>query len=138
MKLNYGDRLRLAREHKNLTQEQLAEKSGVKQGTISKIERGDQQSSGFDAELAFCLDVHAMWLKTGRNEFEPDWITQGLPKEIKEETTSYTVTKKEKQPEPTPQAIEFAKLFDTITHEQQTAINVVIHAFINSNNKSKS
>ena len=74
MKLEYGDRLRLAREHHNLTQGKLAEISGVGQGTISKIERGDQHSSGYDAELAYILGIEAMWLKTGNDKFAPSWI----------------------------------------------------------------
>lgn len=73
--MKYGERLRLAREHKGLTQDELALVSGVKQGTISKIERGGQNSSGFDAELSYAVNVHAMWLKTGDKKFTPDWIT---------------------------------------------------------------
>ena len=63
--MNYGKRLKQARKAKGLTQGELSEISGVKQGTISKIERGDQDSSGFDAVLANALDVDAFWLSTG-------------------------------------------------------------------------
>ncbi|MGZ8158374.1 MAG: XRE family transcriptional regulator [Methylobacter sp.] len=76
MRYIYGERLRMAREHRGLTQGQLAELSGVKQGTISKIERGDQHVSSFDIELAYALDIEAMWLKTGGEEFEPEWIKE--------------------------------------------------------------
>ena len=72
--MKYGDRLRLAREHKGLSQDDLVGISGVKQGTISKIERGDQNSSGFDAELSYALDVHAMWLKKGYKHLAPPWL----------------------------------------------------------------
>ena len=49
-----GDRLRAARERAGLTQVQLAEKTGVDQTTISKIERGHTGRPGFDlvAKLA--------------------------------------------------------------------------------------
>jgi SOS-response transcriptional repressor LexA len=77
--MKYGERLRAAREHKGFTQEELAKISGVKQGTISKIERGDQNYSGFDAELSYYLDVEAMWLKTGANQFAPDWLAIHQP-----------------------------------------------------------
>lgn len=77
--MKYGERLRVAREHKGLTQEELAKISGVKQGTISKIERGDQNSSGFDAELSYYLDVEAMWLKTGSDKFAPNWLSLNQP-----------------------------------------------------------
>jgi transcriptional regulator with XRE-family HTH domain len=115
MKTTYGERLRLAREQKGLTQEQLVEKSGVKQGTISKIERGDQNSSGFDAELAYALGVEAMWLKTGKDEFAPAWIS-GKVTDVKQ------VTK---------EALDFAKLFDELPAEQKAALNMTVLAFVN-------
>ncbi len=77
--MKYGERLKAAREHKGLTQEELVKLSKVKQGTISKIERGDQQSSGFDAVLAYHLDVDAMWLTTGNEKFAPDWLNPNAP-----------------------------------------------------------
>jgi transcriptional regulator with XRE-family HTH domain len=85
--MKYGERLRLAREKKGLSQEDLAKVSGVGQGTISKIERGDQNSSGYDAVLSYTLDIDAMWLYSGKDEFAPDWLIQssnfGLKKKRK-------------------------------------------------------
>jgi Predicted transcriptional regulator len=63
--MKYGNRLKEARKRKGLSQEQLAKKSGVGQGSISKIERGDQDSSAYDIELALALDVSPLWLKKG-------------------------------------------------------------------------
>lgn len=63
--MEYGDRLRNARTAKGYSQQQLAEVSGVPQGTISKIERGDQQTSRYDLALSEALDVSAKWLQTG-------------------------------------------------------------------------
>lgn len=74
MKLAYGQRLLAARKNKKLSQEKLAEISGVGQGTISKIERGDQDSSAYDSILAHHLDINAMWLTTGDDEFKPTWL----------------------------------------------------------------
>jgi len=74
MKLTYGQRLQIARNHKGLSQPQLAEISGVGQGSISKIERGGQDSSSYDAVLAYHLEVEAMWLSTGDDKFAPDWL----------------------------------------------------------------
>jgi len=71
---SYGDRLRAARKQKKFSQPKLAKISGVGQGTISKIERGDQDSSVYDVELAFALDVHPMWLKNGDVRFTPSWL----------------------------------------------------------------
>ena len=75
--MKYGERLRVAREKKGLSQEDLAKASGVGQGTISKIERGDQNSSGYDAILSYTLDIDAMWLYSGKDQFAPDWLIPG-------------------------------------------------------------
>ena len=72
--MKYGERLKAAREHAGLSQEELVRLSGVKQGTISKIERGDQNFSGFDAKLAHCLGVNALWLSEGNVKYAPDWL----------------------------------------------------------------
>ncbi len=60
--MKFSERLLKAREHAGLTQDQLAEKSGVKQGTISKIERGESDSSTFTVQLAMACGVRAEWL----------------------------------------------------------------------------
>jgi transcriptional regulator with XRE-family HTH domain len=60
--MEFSERLKLAREAAKLTQEQLAQKSGVKQGTISKIERGDADSSTFTVQLAIACKVRPEWL----------------------------------------------------------------------------
>lgn len=63
--MNYGERLRWARERIGITQKQLEERSKVNQGTISKIERNAQTESAYDAILAHHLGVDAYWLSTG-------------------------------------------------------------------------
>ena len=74
--MNYGERLKAARSHKGLTQKELgaATNGEVKQASISKIERGDQDFSGFDILLAMALDVHPKWLKDGDPAYLPDWL----------------------------------------------------------------
>jgi len=69
--MEYGDRLRNARTAKGYSQQQLAEVSGVPQGTISKIERGDQQTSRYDLALSEALEVSAKWLQTGHGQKSP-------------------------------------------------------------------
>lgn len=66
--MNFGERLHKAREHARLTQEGLAKESGVKQGTISKIERGDADSSTFTVQLAIACGVRPEWLAMGKGE----------------------------------------------------------------------
>lgn len=84
--MKYGERLRAARDHKGWSQEVLAKMSGVGQGSISKIERGDQQVSAFDIELADALDVNALWLKSGVKKHEPVWVTNPGADELVNET----------------------------------------------------
>lgn len=70
--MNYGERLRYARKFRSLKQDQLAAASGVKQGTISKIERGDQSSSKFDIALAKALRIRVEWLALDEGPMELD------------------------------------------------------------------
>lgn len=62
--MKYGERLRLAREHAGLTQQELAEKTGnvTSQMNVSKLERGDATGSQFTAQFADACGVRAMWL----------------------------------------------------------------------------
>lgn len=60
--MEFGKRLRAAREYAQLTQQELAEKSGVPQQTISKIERGDQDTSSHTVHLAVACGVRPQWL----------------------------------------------------------------------------
>jgi transcriptional regulator with XRE-family HTH domain len=77
MKLTYGDRLRAARKHKGLSQNQLADISGVGQGTISKIERGGQECSAADIKLSLALDINPAWLSEGDERYIPNWLAIG-------------------------------------------------------------
>lgn len=68
--MKYGERLKKARKTRGLSQAELAEQSGVKQGSISKIERGDQEASSFDIDLAMALQISPVWLSKGLGEME--------------------------------------------------------------------
>ena len=74
--MKYGERLKIARKHKKLSQPRLAELSGVGQGTISKIERGDQEFSGYDSILSKILDIHPFWLTDGDPNYKPEWLDE--------------------------------------------------------------
>ncbi len=60
-----GTRLKTARKSKNWRQEDLSDRSGVKQSTISKIERDIQKTSTEVVKLAHALKVSAIWLSDG-------------------------------------------------------------------------
>lgn len=78
--MKYGERLRLAREQAGLSQDELSALTNgeVKQGSISKIERGDQTRSSFDIDLAIALNIHPKWLKDEDERFKPDWYSSNL------------------------------------------------------------
>lgn len=63
---SFASRLRQAREAAGLNQEQLAERVGITQGQISKLELGIREESTKTAEIAHELGVNAYWLATGK------------------------------------------------------------------------
>lgn len=65
--MKLGGRIRQRRKELGWSQYDLAQKSGVGQGTISKMERTDQETTTFIVELAEALGVSATWLKTGKD-----------------------------------------------------------------------
>lgn len=73
-----GERLRFARQKRHLTQGQLADKAGMKQPDISKIELGSILQTTGIARLARALSVPAEWLERGDGP-EPDWSDQQHP-----------------------------------------------------------
>ncbi len=64
--MNFGKRLKSEREARRWTQHDLAERSGVSQASISRIERGDQAQSVHTPALASALGLHAHWLASGK------------------------------------------------------------------------
>lgn len=60
-----GKRLRHARKERDLTQDQLEAASGVRQSDISKLERGESNTTTGLVKLAKALGCSAEWLDTG-------------------------------------------------------------------------
>ena len=65
MQMNFGERLKLARKRKGLTQKELAEMSGVSQQLIGQIEKGEVKSTGKIVSLAKACSVSPEWLEKG-------------------------------------------------------------------------
>lgn len=64
--MSLGQRLKLVREGKKLTQLSLAQRSGVSQQLISRLESGHVESTTEIFPLADALAVDARWLATGQ------------------------------------------------------------------------
>lgn len=72
------DRLKYARKKAGLTQVELAERAGLKQASISEIERGLTRSSGHLVKLAQICGVNPVWLSEGTQFPNDQWnITVG-------------------------------------------------------------
>lgn len=65
-----GARLKLAREARKMTQQELADAVGWDQGAIGNVERRDNKSCRYTAALATALNVDLEWLSTGNGEMQ--------------------------------------------------------------------
>lgn len=61
--MTLGERIKLVREEKGITQQELAEMSGVCQQMISKLETGRANATSDIVKLAYCLEVSPNWLE---------------------------------------------------------------------------
>lgn len=90
-------RTRFARKNAGLTQEDLAKKLGVSQGTITHIESGRNKETIHIIALARLLGVRAEWLATGEGDMFDGWpfkdISKAeferLPAEAREDIADY-------------------------------------------------
>lgn len=63
-------RMRWARLHRNLTQEELAKKAGTSQSQVYKIEQGRVKRPRNIGEIARALDVSPAWLQFGEAKID--------------------------------------------------------------------
>ena len=80
--MDLKDRLKAARARKGLKQQQLAEKSGVDQTTISRLENGRHSGSGYITKIAYALGVNPHWLATGEGTMEAGTQDGGAPYQV--------------------------------------------------------
>jgi len=73
------DRLKQARKHANITQAELAERAGIKQASISEIERGLTRTSGYLVKLATICRVNPVWLSEGSGQMLPSDESNVVP-----------------------------------------------------------
>ncbi|OPA84306.1 hypothetical protein BFW86_24495 [Pseudomonas fluorescens] len=69
--MNLSERIKAARKHAGLTQQQLAQLVGVAQTAISQLESGKAQRSTYIAEIAYACEVSSKWLALGEGEMKP-------------------------------------------------------------------
>ncbi len=73
------DRLKLARKHAKLTQAQLADAVGISQPSITDLERGKSQKTGYIAQIAKACSVSAIWLASGEGSMLPQKTAEPAP-----------------------------------------------------------
>ncbi|MBF0295628.1 MAG: helix-turn-helix domain-containing protein [Magnetococcales bacterium] len=66
--LTLSDRIQTARKFANLTQKQLADRVGISQTAVHKLECGRSRSSRRTVSIALTCGVDPIWLDTGRGE----------------------------------------------------------------------
>jgi repressor LexA len=72
MKSTIGDRIREARDNKELDQAKLADKAGIVTRTLQRWEKGEQIPDGISiTKIAKATGVHPHWLLTGEGELYP-------------------------------------------------------------------
>lgn len=78
-RMELKDRLKQARKNAGLTQVELAERAGIKQASVSEIERGLTRTSGYLVKLAQICGVNPIWLSDGSGSPEPPFATNVEP-----------------------------------------------------------
>ncbi|MBF0110205.1 MAG: helix-turn-helix domain-containing protein [Magnetococcales bacterium] len=68
MSTTLNERIKLARKHAGITQKELAERVGISQTAIHKLEGGGSRSSRKTIAIALTCGVDPIWLDTGRGE----------------------------------------------------------------------
>lgn len=72
---NIGERMRMARRERGMTQSELGQLSGTNQAVIQKIENGGSLRPRDIMRISHILQVNPAWLQFG----EP-WAKRDLPK----------------------------------------------------------
>ena len=68
--MNFGKRLKAARQYRGLSQAALAEAVKISQANISKLEIGEATGSEYVVQLALVCGVSPEWLATGAGKMQ--------------------------------------------------------------------
>lgn len=74
--ITIAERLKSAREAAGLSQEELAKRAGVSQGTIANVEGGVRKNPRELLAIARAASVNAEWLKSGKGQRQTDQAGQ--------------------------------------------------------------
>ena len=66
--MNLSERIQMARKQAKLTQKELADRIGISQTAVHKLEAGRSQRSRKTVSIALTCGVDPIWLDTGRGE----------------------------------------------------------------------
>jgi len=65
-----GARIKLARQARKMTQQELADAINWEQGAIGNVERRDSKTCSHTADIATALNVDLNWLSSGKGEMQ--------------------------------------------------------------------
>ncbi|MEO5334530.1 MAG: XRE family transcriptional regulator [Magnetococcus sp. YQC-5] len=77
--MTFNERLKASRKHARLTQKELADRVGLSETAIHKLESGKNKISRYTVSIALTCGVDPIWLETGRGEMALGGIT---PEEV--------------------------------------------------------
>ncbi|MBF0095978.1 MAG: helix-turn-helix domain-containing protein [Magnetococcales bacterium] len=66
--MNFGERISAARKNAKFTQKELADRVGISQTAVHKLEKNRSKSSRRTVTIALVCGVDPIWLETGRGE----------------------------------------------------------------------
>lgn len=90
-----GDRVKEARQGARLSQGALAARIGVKQSSISELERGDSRETAHIVKIALATRFSAYWLETGKGpkkQSELEAVFLSLPENEQRATLAFIKT----------------------------------------------
>lgn len=79
--MTLSDRIQRARKNAGLTQKELADRVGISQTAVHKLECGRSRSSRRTVSIALTCGVDPIWLDTGRGEMALAGATPGMSSE---------------------------------------------------------
>lgn len=123
--MEMNERIKLAREQANLTQSELAEKIGIKQQSVFKIECGETKNPRNIEKIASVLGVDLNWLLTGEGLMYPN----KSPQDIKIQSMLGALTSSQKE-----EMLTLAEKFKSFNEQMIKELGGMLKSQNNHNN----